>query len=520
MRVRSLVLAAAVSWLSLLAAPAMAQSVDASDTDPDKSAQGDVSVTIYNGNLGLVQDVREMTIPSGQSRQEFPDVSAQIRPETVSFAAQNTEIVEQNFDFDLLTPAKLMEKAVGETITIIRTNPATGSETRQRAKVLSVNNGVVLEIDGHVEVMRDDGLPVRAIFDQVPENLRARPTLSITLDSSRSGRRAASLRYLTPGLGWSADYVSLYDEKAGMIDVQGWVTLTNTTGTTYRDANTLLVAGEVGEGNQQNNYNRRNNRYNGPQPAKMVMAGTETSGREQLGDYYLYPLAERTTIADRQTKQVSFLDVQAVPAQKVYQYSVGWLDNMEEPASASSAIAFSTSRAGGLGDALPAGTVRFYQKDGRGNPQFIGESEIDHTPMGSRLSLITGEAFDVKVKAVNTSREELTALQWEASARFRITQDNGDTRTTTYVLERPKTFYRSTMVYTVTNARSEPVTVDLRQNGLYPYWWAYDTRVVSETLANGGTLKGEQVNADTRLYKVPVAANGTTVLTVVYDTHY
>ena len=519
MRIHIISLTATAICLSLpsQAVPARAQSVDASNTDPDKSAQGDVSVTIYNGNLGLIQDVRQMTIPDGESRQEFPDVSAQIRPETVSFAAADTEIVEQNFDFDLLTPAKLMEKAVGETITIIRTNPATGSETRQRAKVLSVNNGVVLEIDGHVEVMRDDGLPIRAIFDKVPENLRARPTLSITLDSARSGKRVASLRYLTPGLGWAADYVSLYDEKAGMIDVQGWVTLTNTTGTTYRNANTLLVAGEVGDSNQQNNYGRR---YNSPQPGKLVQAGTKTSGREQLGDYYLYPLAERTTIADKQTKQVSFLDVQAVPAQKVYQYSVGWLTSMDEPESADSAIAFSTSRAGGLGDAIPAGTVRFYQKDARGNPQFIGESEIDHTPMGSRLSLTTGEAFDVKVKAVNTAREKLTALQWEATARFRVTEDNGDTRVTTYIVEQPQTYYRTTMVYTVTNARSEPVTVDLRQNGLYPYWWAYDPRVISETLANGETLKGEQVNAGTRLYKVPVAANGKTVLTVVYGTRF
>src|SRR3546814_7263675 len=134
-----------------------------------------------------------------------------------------------------------MEKAVGQTVTIARTNPASGAETRQQAKVLAVNGGVVLQIGDHIEVLRDDGLPVRVIFDKVPSNLRPRPTLSVTVDSDRAGARAASLRYLTPGLGWNADYVALYDDKARKIDVQGWVTLTNNSGTTYNNAETLQI---------------------------------------------------------------------------------------------------------------------------------------------------------------------------------------------------------------------------------------------------------------------------------------
>ncbi|MGV3768746.1 MAG: DUF4139 domain-containing protein, partial [Sphingobium phenoxybenzoativorans] len=269
------------------------------------SAQGDISVTIYNNNLALVQDVRTLPIERGVSRIEFPDVSAQIRPETVSFAADGTAIVEQNFDFDLLSPSKLMEKAVGQVVTIVRTNPATGAETREQAKVLAVNGGTVLQIGSRIEVLRDDGLPVRVIFDKVPPNLRPRPTLSVTVDSDRAGARPASLRYLTPGLGWAADYVALFDSKAGRIDVQGWVTLTNSTGTTYTNAHTLLVAGQVGTSNP--GYGG----YGRPRaPGPLRKAGTETASRERLGDFYLYPIAARTTIADRQTKQVSFLDVQ------------------------------------------------------------------------------------------------------------------------------------------------------------------------------------------------------------------
>src|ERR1700733_4229555 len=211
--------------------------------NPAWAADRALSVTIYNDDLALVQDRRDIEIKQGRQRIEFQDVSAQIRPETVSLSAPDIGIIEQNFDFDLLTPAKLMEKAVGREVTIVRVNPATGAETREQAQVLATNGGVVLKIGQRIEVLRDDGLPVRVIFDKVPDNLRARPTLSVTIDGARPGMRPASLSYLTPGLGWKADYVALYDEAGSKIDVQGWITLTNSSGTTYENAQTLLVAG-------------------------------------------------------------------------------------------------------------------------------------------------------------------------------------------------------------------------------------------------------------------------------------
>ena len=165
---------------TFLAAPALAQ-IQAEIPPPSQSAQGEVSVTIYNNNLALVQDRRQLALPAGRSRQEFPDVSAQIRSETVTLTGEGFGIVEQNFDFDLLSPQALMQKAVGETITLVRINPATGAEMRERARVLAANGGVVLQIGERIEVLRDDGLPVRVIFDRVPENLRARPTLSVTV---------------------------------------------------------------------------------------------------------------------------------------------------------------------------------------------------------------------------------------------------------------------------------------------------------------------------------------------------
>ncbi|MEO1043839.1 MAG: DUF4139 domain-containing protein [Pseudomonadota bacterium] len=474
----------------------------AAQTAPtEASAQGDISVTIYNNGQALIRDERQVNVPRGVTRIPFPDVSAQIRPETVTLNGDGFSIVEQNFDYDLLSPGALMAKAVGQQVTLLRTNPATGAETRERAKVLAVNGGVVLQIGNRIEVLRDDGLPVRVIFDRIPPNLRAKPTLSITLDAARGGTRPLALSYLSQGLGWNADYVALFDEASNSIDVQGWITLTNNTGTSFTNARTLLVAGSVGQV-RQSRGRRSSPRGNRP--------GTETANRERLGDFYIYPLEKRTTIANAQQKQVSFLDVAGAPAARGYQFTNGWRRSSDEAQSVSSVLKFSTSREGGLGDALPAGTVRVYQRDARGNAQFVGESGIGHTPGGSELALVTGEAFDIKVQPVVVNRSRIASDEWERTARYRITRSDGTSETAT--IERQRQYYRTEMRYTVTNASNRTVTVDLAQTGLGGYY--ADTRVPSES------IPGKQRNNDTRVWQVPVPANGETVLTVTFDTRY
>lgn len=479
MRTAIIGLTALVLPAAALAQEAPAPTVPAPGVPAGRSAQGDVSATIYTNDIALIQDVRPLTLARGQVRQDFPDVSASIRPETVSLAVADATIVEQNFDYDLLSPSSLMEKAVGETITLLRTNPATGAETRERAKVLAVNGGVVLQIGERIEVLRDDGLPVRAIFDRVPASLRARPTLSVTLDSSRGGTRPATLSYLSRGLGWSADYVALFDDKSGRVDVQGWVTLKNTSGTTFDNARTLLVAGEVAsdDGDNDGGYRPRPPRRLG----RTIRAGTESANREQLGDFYLYPLPGRTTIADKQTKQVSFLDVKGAAARSGYRFENGWLGTADEPRSASSVLRFANSGAAGLGDALPAGTVRVYVRDARGQPQFVGENRIDHTPQGSEIALATGDAFDVKVQPVVVSRTKVSDRRWKTAMR-----------------------------YTLTNARATPVTVEMAQAGID---WT-DTRVIDES------RKSERPDSGRAVWQVPVPANGSAIVTATFDTRY
>jgi hypothetical protein len=455
-----------ISWLGI----ALSLGVAA----PLAAATRDLAVTIYANDLALVQDQRTVDLKGGRQRLEFQDVSAQIRPETVSLAASDLSIVEQNFDFDLLTPAKLMEKAVGQEVTIVRVNTATGAETREQAQVLATNGGVVLKIGARIEVLRDDGLPVRVIFSKVPDNLRARPTLSVTVDSSHAGSHPATLSYLTPGLGWRADYVALYNEAQGKIDVQGWITLTNTSGTTYEDARTLLVAGAPDTTDERLRVR--------PRPARPTLQqpGTESADRERLGDFYLYPLAERTTIANLQTKQVSFLDVHGVPAEHGYEFRNRWLGTTTNPESARTVYRFSTSAHAGLGDQLPAGILRFYMRDKRGDPQFIGESRIDHTPMGSTLSLATGDAFDVKVHPVVVKRSALKPFSWQTDMR-----------------------------YTLTNALPHPVTVALIQAGL----WG-DSAILTES------EKSRRSSADEAQWTVTVPANGQAEVTASFTTRF
>lgn len=435
----------------------------------------ELSMTIYGDGRALVEDARDITFKSGTQVIELPGVSSQIQAETATFVASGVGINEQNFDFDLLSPEKLMEKAVGTYVEIIRTNPGTGRETRDRAKVLSVNNGVVIQIGQKIEVLRDDDIPTRVIFDSVPVNLRADPTLSVEVESKRGGTREASLTYLTRGLNWRADYVAVFSEGDGRMDVQGWATLTNGTKTTFKDANVSVIAGSVG--NQNNNYNQFNRGgYNPRQNLGNVRnAGTEASPQERVGDNYLYSLPGKITVKSSQTKQVGIVNAQGVTAAKVYEYRAGGYNNTGNPVSADVRIAFANSRAGGLGTALPQGIFRVYTKDQEGRSQFMGEDRIGHIPGGSDMSLKIGDAFDVKIQGTVANRRDIS-----------------------------KKVSETEMVYEVTNATDKDTFVHLRQ-GLAGYYT--ETEMMSES------IEGERENAYSYLWKVPVKAQGETTLT-------
>ncbi|MBI3678018.1 MAG: DUF4139 domain-containing protein [Proteobacteria bacterium] len=436
------------------------------DKSAPETAQ-QLSLTVYNNNLALVQDVRQMNVAAGRSRLEFKGVSSNIRPETVALSGKGLSIVEQNFDYDLLTPAKMMEKAVGKQIQIVRTNPATGAQATETATVLSVNNGVILKIGNRIEVLRDDGIPTRVVFSSIPENLRAEPTLSVTVDSADAGTRQTTLSYLTTGLTWRSDYVALFDEKQGTIRLQGWITLTNSSGTSFKNAKTQLVAGDVSFADSYDDQDWQSRR------SANVKAGTMQNDQSALGDYYVYDLPLRVTVANSQTKQVGFLDLQGVKADKTYAVEVDGFDSISTPMHVDSILMVSS-----IAKALPVGTVRIYMRDVTGEPKFIGENPVAHAPAGSDLAIKLGQAFDVTMQATLVSSEKA-----------------------------PNDHTRDSMLYAFHNARAVPVTVNLKQGGLWR-----GGRVVDES------LKSKRLDAGTLLWAVPVPAHGDATLTFTVDT--
>lgn len=494
-----------------LCAAAMAVLLSGGTARAQEAAPHDLSVTIYGNDLALIEDHRRIDIAKGLTDVDFPDVSAAIQPATVTIAVPEATIIEQNFDYDLLSPERLLDKSVGQTIALVRTNPANGADTSLAAKVLANNSGTLLQVGDHIEVLGNIG-NARLVFPGLPPGLKARPTLSVKLDSARAGTRDVRLSYLSHGFSWKADYVALFDPSGtdgqGKIDVEGWITLNNTTGTGFADARLTLVAGSVANslGDGDEDQPRRFGRAPGP----MVSAGTEQDGQERVGDLHLYPIAGRTTLANAQQKQIAFMDVKGAPARKLYQWTNGWLGTTDQPQSATSVLTFSTGGKDGLGGSLPAGTFRVYARDARGTAQFIGEAPIGHTPRGSQLALPIGQAFDVKVQATLVSRTKIDYGEWERSARFRVTDAKGQVSNTT--IESAVTHWQTVMRYRVTNAGPTPATVEVIQQGLDNGW--HDARVPNES------LPGEQRGPDQRVWQVPVPAGGETVLNVTFDTRY
>ena len=395
---------------SLFLLTAMAQAV--AQTEEQRSTladQHEVAVTIYNENLALIKDQRKLQLVRGASALAFRDVSARMRPETALLrsvsAPGSLSVLEQNFDFDLLTPQKLLEKYVNRTVTLIRTNPATGAETTEQAQVLSANNGVVLKIGQRIET----GIPGRIVYSDVPPNLRDRPTLVMALDNTGSAQQDVELSYLTGGLAWKADYVVELNASDDKLDISGWVTLTNTSGATYRNAKLQLVAGDV---NQVTPVLLGGARPMAMSAAPMAKASRDMA-EESLFEYHLYTLGRPTTIAENQTKQVALLSASGVPARKelllkgndyYYQSSYGELG---QKIKVGVFVEFDNKESAHLGMPLPRGIIRVYKKDGAGNAQFIGEDRVDHTAKNEKVRLKLGDAFDVTADKKQTDFKKL-----------------------------------------------------------------------------------------------------------------
>lgn len=361
------------------------------------------AITVYNDDLALIKERRQLTLKPGLTRLSLREVSAQLRPETALLRAVSgrpIRLLEQNFDFDLLTPAKLLEKYVGREVSVVRSHPVSGEERREQAMVLSAQGGTVLRFADRIE----SGVPGRLVFDQLPANLRDRPTLSVLFDG-QGGSQSLELSYLSGGLSWKADYVANLNPEGSQIDLSGWVTLTNQSGAAYEDATLQLVAGTVNRVQPQRELMRF-------AKSNLPMAAAADVAQENLGDYHLYSFERPTSIADQQTKQLALLSASAVPVKREYLLSgADWFyrDPQGGGQKLKPAVLLKFENKGGqLGKPLPAGVVRVYAKDSKGAAQFVGEDRIEHTAKNEDVALKLGEAFDLTAERKQMSFKRLS----------------------------------------------------------------------------------------------------------------
>jgi hypothetical protein len=442
------------------------------------SDQQSVAVTIYNQDLALVKDTRKVSLKTGLNALALRDVSAQMRPETALLRSINApgslHLLEQNFDFDLLTPQKMLEKYVGRTVSIVKTNYKTGEETTEQATVLSANNGVVLKIGNRIET----GIPGRIVYDDVPDNLRDRPTLVTQINNKGATDQTVELSYLTGGLGWKADYVAELNDKENQLDLSGWVTLTNTSGASYKNAKLQLVAGDVNRVQEQMRPMVKAMRME-----SMAADAASPMQEEGLLEYHLYSLDRPTNIMEAQTKQVALLSASSVPARKELvlkgadYYYMGQYGEIGTKMKVGVFVEFDNKEASKLGLPLPKGILRVYKKDSKGNAQFVGEDNIDHTPKNETVRLKLGDAFDVTADKKQSDFKVLPNPQKGHSA------------------------YESAYELTLKNAKKEKVTVTVQE----PI--GGDWKIVSESAPH------TKANSHLAVWKIEIPAEGSTTLT-------
>jgi hypothetical protein len=439
--------------------------------------QTELAVTVYNSNIALVRDVRQVTLPSGVLDLRFLDIAATVNPATVHFRSLSEparlDILEQNYQFDLLDPQRLLRKYVGRDVTLVRTRMENGSSRTEEvtARLLAFNDAPVWKIGDeivtgmHAEQYR---------FPEIPENLHSRPTLVWKVDNSGQRSHRIETSYLAGNMSWMADYVLTVGRDDARAGLDGWVTVTNTSGTSYRNTKLQLVAGDLNRVAQ----NQQADSLVMAKAAREMAAAPAAFAREAFSEYHLYALNRKTTLLENETKQISLLGGTGVPVQKIFVVNGQnfYYRNRQAPGSpikdqVQVFYKFRNNEAAGLGMPMPAGTVRVYQADSRGGVQFAGEDRIDHTPKDEDITLKIGNAFDVVC--------ERKQVDWTKIA-------DG--------------VYEMAYEITLRNHKGTPIVVDVNE----PI--AGDWRMLSSSHDHTKT------DAWAAQFKVPVTANGETVL--------
>ena len=414
----------------LLLTVCISSSVSRAETLTSTQAdQSQVALTVYNSNLGLVKDVRTVEVVEGENALRFMDVAAKIMPTTVHIKsltdADSLQVLEQHYEYDLLSPEKLMEKYVGKEVKLLDKNDYTGKEELVTATLLSTTGSPVYQVGNEIHV----GLPGRVILPQIPENFIAKPTLVWLLRSNTNGSQTIETSYLTNEITWQADYVAVLNADETQTDLSGWVSIDNKSGATYTNATLKLVAGDV------HRVEEPQVMYEQARALDATAAPAEPQFREEsFFEYHLYTLDRQTTVKDNQTKQMTLLAATDIPVtkrlifrgQQVYVLT-SYDTRTLPPQKVGVFLEIKNSQENNLGMPLPKGIVRVYKADTKGSSQFIGEDQIDHTPKDEMLKIKMGEAFDVVGERKQTDFKRIaravSEVGWEITLRNHKEED-------------------------------------------------------------------------------------------------
>lgn len=382
--------------------------------------QESVEVTVYNSNLGLVKDTRNVKLPEGAGELRFMDVAAHIKPVTVhvrsvSDAASFT-VLEQNYEYDLMNADKLLDKYVGKKLKIIDWNQYKDRKDVVDAVLLSNNQGQIFKINDEIYL----GHPGVRVLPELPEDLIAKPTLTWLYQNKGKKPHKIEVSYLTNKINWKADYVVVLNEDDTAADVSGWVTIDNQSGATYKMARLKLVAGEV---------HRVEPPIRKRAMAEMAVPGappTPQFEEKPFFEYHIYDLQRKTTIKEKQTKQISLLDAAGAKVRKellvygIQSYFTAKFRDVNPKQPVNVYVKLKNSKENRLGMPLPAGVMRLYKSDRDGSRQFIGEDKVDHTPKDEEIKLKIGKAFDVVAERTQLDYKRITTMLHESEWEIKI----------------------------------------------------------------------------------------------------
>ncbi len=413
-----------------------------------------VRVTVYNDNLALVHEMREIDLPKPAGLVSFRDVAAQIDPTSVHFKslsnATGVRVLEQNYEYDLVSAGKILERYLDQRISLTtkQGSPVSG-------RLLSSLGNVVLQAeDGSIKIL-NHGEIVATDLPKLPAGLITRPTLVWNIENNGPAKQRVEVSYLTTGMSWHAEYVGVLDANDRNMSLSGWVSIDNQCGATFPEAKLLLVAGDIHRAQEpQPDY---------PQVEMMALAMEDTRQFEEkeFFEYHLYTLTRSATLKDRQVKQIELIPAATTPVKKEFTYN-----GARDPKKVKVTVSFKNSKENGLGLALPGGKVRLYKPEGEAQI-LVGEDNLEHTPRDEEVRLNVGDAFDIVGERTPLETRQLGERSTEESVKIEIRNHKSEA-VTVNVVEHfwgDWTMRKQTLAHTKKDATTAEWRVNVPANG-------------------------------------------------------